>query len=107
MGAFKIDRGIPFPGPQKAKAGRPPSYPIKDLAVGDSFFVESNKRVVSAEKGLMAAIHRGRHTFLLNIQAVPAVQDGKKGFRVFRVEDDVEADQTAKQGAGVLRSQRG
>lgn len=81
VAAYKIQR-VPYPGPQKLNGGRPPGYPILQLGEGESFFVPSRERNISAIRSLTSAIHRARHTFDLNIQWTPE----KGGFRVHRLE---------------------
>lgn len=42
--AFEIEKGVPLP--QTPKRGRPRIYPFRDMAVGDSVFVEGNEVII-------------------------------------------------------------
>lgn len=78
VAAIKIEKGVPMPNP---KGGRPPVYPWRDMAVGDSFAVPVPSGRGSAQRSaarLQAKRHGGRYTCRTR------VEDGVRVVRIWR-----------------------
>jgi hypothetical protein len=69
-----VQKGIPIP---ENGAGRPRSYPFKEMAIGDSFFMAGKNRY----RGLYtSARHAG-----VKIVTRTVTENGERGLRCWRV----------------------
>lgn len=74
---IEVQSGVPIPA---KKGGRPPRYPWRDLAVGDSFFIPAALRPVVASASRNNARRNGGRFRVLTM-----VENGIKGVRVWRI----------------------
>jgi hypothetical protein len=68
MDTYKIEKGVPLPDTL-----RTPTYPFKEMEIGDSFFVESRSK--------KAGIHSTAKHYGITI----TIRKQGSGFRVWRV----------------------
>lgn len=74
---YKIESGVPLPPPHPE-----PKYPLRKMAVGQSFFVPASKAARNAPKSIHAQARYIRHAcagFQVTVRKV------KGGLRVWRI----------------------
>lgn len=77
---IKIDKGIEIP-PRRQGGGRPPKYPIREMEVGDSFFVPKSRK--SAGGSVQAYANRILGKGATTVRN--AIENGVEGFRIWRI----------------------
>lgn len=84
MSDFKIEKNIEIP---QIGRGRSSRYPFKDLGIGDSFFVEGDKKQRGNVRGCMQWF-KNKHGLLFTSRLREEKRNGKivVGLRVWRIE---------------------
>lgn len=80
---FRIEKGVPIPLQQSRGGGRPPKYPLRDMAVGDSFFVPcedgNRERIRNSINGCATSVRRTLPSLGIMTRSQPG------GVRVWRI----------------------
>lgn len=84
MSDFKIEKNIEIP---LIRRGRDSCYPFKDLKIGDSFFVEGDKKKAGNVRGCMNWF-KSKHGFVFASRFRKENKNGKTiiGIRIWRIE---------------------
>ena len=80
--SYKVESGVPIPMPKpKAKARK---YPLREMLIGDSFFVPASTLKSPSSAYASLGSHARQAGIKVSIRRL--TEDGVDGFRVWRVE---------------------
>lgn len=80
---IEIEKGIPIPRSRVSS-----KYPVLDMVVGESFFVEIDygEDEKSAMQSMRAAMYYYKKQHSINTCMEPRTRNGQSGIRVWRIE---------------------